>query len=162
MPREDEGASSGSVALASEGLPRKPHPTWFKPGNNMQEGARPRQKGLAKLIRERNPPEKIIAALEEIAFTPGAKRDRMDAIKYLVERGYGKIPDTHLFGAMNEEATEAASELTKDQLLGLLDGGTAVRAAVVDGEVTAVTETTVHPSGSGPADNDANPADPED
>lgn len=126
--------------------PRSKAHLW-RPGQSGNPGGRP--KGLAARIRETNSPERLATAFEEIAYDPNTSaRDRMEALRWLGERGYGKTPEVTLVGAMTEEQRDAAAELSRDQLLALIDTGPApalpsqieVRAEVVDAEVVDVTE----------------------
>lgn len=98
---------------------KKPSHLWAK-GQSGNPGGRP--KGLAAAIRETWPAERLQHAFTEIAENPKtSNRDRMEALRWLGERGYGRTPEVHMVGALNEEQRDAAAELTRDQLLALLD-----------------------------------------
>lgn len=62
-------------------------------------------------------------------------KDRQEAIRFLTERGYGKALETHVVGAMSEDAREAAAELTRDQLLSLV--GSSAPGAIGSGPTPA-------------------------
>ncbi len=122
----------------------------WRPGQSGNPGGRP--KGLAARIRETNPPERLAEAFEAIAYDPATSpRDRMEALRWLGERGYGKTPETHLVGALSDDQRDAAAELTREQLLGLIDAGPVLAAlpsgqvagsVVIDAEAQVITDPT--------------------
>jgi hypothetical protein len=67
-------------------------------------------------------------------------REQLRAIELLVSYGYGKPTETHLVGAMPEEQRDAAADLSRDQLLGLLDTSSAGNAAVPAAQATVDAE----------------------
>jgi len=74
-----------------------------------------------------------------------ASREQVTMLRDLMDRRFGRSPETHIVGAMDSEQREAAAALTKEQLLGLLDAGSGPLATetatnVVEGSV--VTEET--------------------
>lgn len=118
VPKKPKDAVINEQVLAH--VEKEPKPYGFVKGKTGNPGGRP--KGLAARIRETNPPDRISAAFEEIAYsTKVPARDRMEALRWLGERGYGRTPEVHMVGALNEEQRDAAAELTRDQLLALLD-----------------------------------------
>lgn len=120
--------SQGDEATGSEVTKRPPgNPNWG-PGRTANPGGRP--KGLAAEIRRTSTPERLKGLFEEVAYDPTAsKRDRMEAGRWLSDHGYGKAPETHIVGAMPEELREATAELTREQLLGLIEAGTGLDGA---------------------------------
>jgi len=65
----------------------------FEPGRSGNPGGRP--KGIARTVREQagGNPEMLVALLLEIAQDPRAVvRDRLAAVKELLDRGWGKAP----------------------------------------------------------------------
>ena len=104
-------------------------------------------KGQAAHIRALWPNGALFVLVSEIASgVRKASREQMTACKELMDRGWGRAPETHIVGSMDSEQREAAAALTKEQLLGLLDAGsgplaTEVATDVVQGTVVT-TETT--------------------
>lgn len=89
---------------------------------NLNPGGRP--KGLALQIREATGGgTRLVEIMQDIAEGKirGTARDRIEAIRWLADRGYGRTPETLLTGQLGEEQREAALELTREQLLGLID-----------------------------------------
>ena len=81
----------------------------FLPGNCANPGGRP--KGLASAIRERvgKDGERILAMLLGVLEDEGAsRRDRLDAAKILLDRGWGKSPETHVQIDATASALESA------------------------------------------------------
>jgi Family of unknown function (DUF5681) len=73
----------------------------FKPGQSGNPGGR--SKGVARTVREAcgGSPERLAHVLLEIAEDPKAhKRDRVAAVRELLDRGWGKAP---AFAAMEGE-----------------------------------------------------------
>jgi hypothetical protein len=52
-----------------------------------------------------------------------ANREQMEAIKIILDRGWGRAPETHFVASVGPEAAEAVGALTREQLLGVLDAG---------------------------------------
>ncbi len=96
-------------------------------------------KGQAAHIRALWPNGALFVLVSEIASGQRkASREQMTACKELMDRGWGRAPETHIVGSMDSEQREAAAALTKEQLLGLLDSGpvaTEPAADVVQGTV---------------------------
>ena len=103
-------------------------------------------RGAAAHIRALWPEGSLFVLVSEIAAgTRRATREQLTACKELLDRGWGRAPETHIVGSMDSEQREAAAALTKEQLLGLLDAGSGPLATetatnVVEGSV--VTEET--------------------
>lgn len=84
----------------------------------------------------------FILVSEIAAGVRKATREQLAAAKDLMDRGWGKAPETHIVGSMDQEQREAAAALTKEQLLGLLDTSAAeVAGPVVEG-IVVTTPTT--------------------
>ena len=74
-----------------------------------------------------------------------ASREQVTMLRDLMDRRFGRSPETHIVGSMDSEQREAAAALTKEQLLGLLDAGSGPLATEVATDVvqgTVVTEET--------------------
>lgn len=81
-----------------------------------------RVRGLAAAVREVWTAEALRDAYTEIAVDPKAsRRDKLEALRWLTERGYGKVPETHLISPVSDEHRETLAELSRDQLLALVD-----------------------------------------
>lgn len=113
------------------------------PGSSLAT-ARTRWLGAAAWLRARYPQGELLVIAAKIADgTARATREQTMMLKDLLDRTYGRSPETHLVGAMPEEQRELAAELTKEQLLGLLDAGSlATESATVNGEVLDSTDGT--------------------
>ena len=104
--------------------PKTDHLTPFKPGQSANPGGRP--KGLAAHIREIDQAEGksvLVAKLWEIVHGP-IRREKLEAIKILFERGYGRLPEVSLQGelspgAVDEKLGELPSE-TLEEILKLV------------------------------------------
>lgn len=103
----------------------------FEPGKSGNPGGRP--KGLAKRVREEVGDEgELVKLMLCIAYDlkNESTRDRMDAVKWLSDRGWGKAPafapveDDDPLELSDARATEVAAELDKR-----LDDLAAARAA---------------------------------
>ncbi len=103
-------------------------------------------KGAAAQIRALWPEGSLFVLVSEIASGQRrATREQLAACKELMDRGWGRAPETHIVGSMDSEQREAAAALTKEQLLGLLDAGSGPLATEVATDVvqgTVVTEET--------------------
>lgn len=94
----------------------------LKGGANMNPGGRP--KGLANRIREQtnNLEEQIQVMIE---FSTGKRkctaRDMQEAIKWLADRGFGRAVETQAQIQLDSETSQAAADLSTDQLLELAD-----------------------------------------
>jgi hypothetical protein len=136
--------STGENRLAPEG--RNPDGTFLKGGpgpNPNPEGPRPVMTiiNLASKFREVASRADLWGVLWEIATNQRkANREQMEAIKIILERGWGRSPETHLIATMSQEQTAAVGALTQEQLIGLLDTSRpkpalAARTATLESEV---------------------------
>lgn len=84
-------------------------------------------RGLARQIRERTSDlEEQIGVMIQISLDPLDRRAQVDAIKWLCERAYGKVPELSAFAELdNAEAKSAVKALTTVELESLV---TAIRA----------------------------------
>lgn len=102
-------------------------------------GAIKRRGGVAAQIQALFP-NIIDFAVDVTTGKVKASREQVTMLKDLMDRRFGRSPETHLVGAMDSEQREAMSALSKEQLLGLLDSGPkAVEQVVSVVEGTVVT-----------------------
>lgn len=114
--------------------------------------ARPKYLSITAQFRAAAEDMNITQVIKEIGDgTRKATREQLEAIKIMLDRGYGRSAETHLVGAMDAEHREAVSSLTREQLLGLLDGPKPVLAlegGTVASSAAVVVEGTVIPEGT--------------
>lgn len=107
---------------------------------------KPRWLSAAAWLRAKYPNGELLNIAGEVADgSRRATREQTTMLKDLLDRCYGRSPETHLVSALPEASREAAAELTKEQLLSLLDGSaeqSATQSATVDGQVIEATEPT--------------------
>src|SRR3954469_14083584 len=95
----------------------------WKPAQSGNPGGKPM--GLARRVREAtNQGQRIIDIFTDIleGRIKSTARDRIEAGRWLADRGFGKVPETFLAGALPEELKETVAQLTADQLLALASG----------------------------------------
>jgi hypothetical protein len=100
-------------------------------GNSLNPGGRP--KGLAARIRAETADGALLVEtmlnIVRARTIKSTARDRIEAVRWLADRAYGRTPETVLTGSLSPEQVETMGELTREQLLSLASG------PVVDGEV---------------------------
>lgn len=118
-------------------------------------GPNGRPKSLrARLAAETSDGELMVNGFVAIATGKlrATARDRMDALKWLSDRYWGKTPEVAMVGRLDEDSASAMRELTREQLMDLITR-TPQQALPAPREVEVIDVTpTVEPAEPGKAD----------
>jgi hypothetical protein len=129
-----------AMPAATATQPRDEKGRLLSGGGSLNPGGRIRS-NITQLCREAVEGAGLLNVLREAGEGQRkVTREQLRAIEILVTYGYGKPTETHLVGAMPEEQRDAAADLSRDQLLGLLDTSSAGNVAVTAAQATVDAE----------------------